>query len=756
MNNLLEIASKLYNKSKIYSVDDITLLIAVRIHEFNEYLFDRIELTADYYEPKPQILLVDFGSNDDYQIRLKNLCKKKGITYHYIDDKGVFSPSIAKNRGFENIKTDLVLFNDADCFFEKDVFARLVKDANALDLHNNRMMMLNFPVYHLSKKSTDIINNYNDNSKKSQEFIKIKTQATLDFSNKLVDFVAPYSNIFFCHKTLFEVVGGYNENFRGHGSEDFEFLIRYAIISDIWKKPEKIDKDFYGPLKSSFYSLKTYEGFRQLFSLISFHAEINGYATFHLHHDKPNNLAWVKSNDWKRSKFYKELNEYIENNEKLLSIDFIHKEKNIICLIEHFNNWKYFIFLRSLGYKLMPIYKYSQNEENRAKKLIKENKIDFISIFNPYMKSHKDIRKIFDYGISLKIKPLVIERGALPNTIYYSNTVAYNDKDYININLDKYSPNLQNRQIIQEYIEEIKKGEVTLEKNPKANDENSKINKIHSFEGKKIFIPLQLHNDMAVTYYNYGYIKYEEFTKKLLEFAKLNENILFLIKNHPLTNLKINEKGKNIIIVDDINVHKLIDISDATLCYNSGVGLLSAIHNKPVYTLGNSFYSKAGLAKSIKSIDDIKDFLKKRYKIDNLSEKVINYLNWIITEKYSFFSGVDVIKKFSDRAAHDYSDIKLPRISFDGKSVNLYSNLLLNNSKNSYFWGRLNQITNEELLSISKKKILKNIAENNKVSNTNDDNKLSIRRRKLRKLMKSPIKFFRDSKLVKPILGNPK
>lgn len=51
---------------------------------------------------------------------------------------------------------------------------------------------------------------------------------------------------------MFDISGGYCDEFRGHGSEDFEFLIRLAKLTIDIPAPKGIEKDFYGPLKTSF------------------------------------------------------------------------------------------------------------------------------------------------------------------------------------------------------------------------------------------------------------------------------------------------------------------------------------------------------------------------------------------------------------------------------------------------------------------------------------------------------------------------
>ena len=42
-------------------IEDITLVICVRLHEGNQWVADRLRFIGSYYEPKLRILIVDFG-----------------------------------------------------------------------------------------------------------------------------------------------------------------------------------------------------------------------------------------------------------------------------------------------------------------------------------------------------------------------------------------------------------------------------------------------------------------------------------------------------------------------------------------------------------------------------------------------------------------------------------------------------------------------------------------------------------------------
>ncbi len=73
-----------------------------------------------------------------------------------------------------------------------------------------------------------------------------------------------------------------------------------------------------------------------------------------------------------------------------------------------------------------------------------------------------------------------------------------------------------------------------------------------------------------------------------------------VVKGHPvnpasmetLRRLVENEKNKNIIWVDDISIHSLIENSGYCVTVNSGSGIEVILHEKPIYAFGNAEYSE--------------------------------------------------------------------------------------------------------------------------------------------------------------------
>lgn len=736
-----------------YSLNDLTAVYAVRGSEHNPWVLDRIRLIKKYYDPLPHVLIVDFGSEEKFSNEIKNICEDSGFEYNFVKDDGVFSAAIARNFGFSFVKTKLVFFNDIDCFSGPDLFSDLIRASNDFELSKYFDRMMNLPVYHLTESVTDkITNSISDDSR-----VVVKAINNSIFTKRWsgCEFIAPYSNVFLCRTDFFSYLGGYDEKFRGHGSEDFEFLIRCCIYTARYPEPAEFEKDFYAPTRDSFYKdLKRYKGFRRVFELLSFEAEVHGLKVAHLHHSKPESMPWVKNNDWKRNIFSEAVAVYLNNRKELVNLDWLPRRKKLLALVKHEDHYNYLFPLRNAGYKIECFDLSDKVNQVEVIKKMDAGFYDAVCMFNPYMKSHADLYLYFSYAINKGIKPIVIERGALPESWYYAEDMAYVDTDYDNLNLSDIS--IPEGGVVDELISRIKSGGITLESNGSFDETYFKYRLLLSVNTKKkIFVPLQLSDDSAVTRFVGELVGYDKYIRNLEKSFLENEDVIFLVKKHPLSKVDdfSGKLPKNVFICDDSdNVHALIEMSDAVVCYNSGVGLLALIHEKPVFTIGRSFYSKSnlnlGCAVSLPevAVNIIKD---NGYKASGDFKK---FVSWLVFSKYSFYKSSSVIRDFGDRKSHGYKNSRFYCVNYEGFSLaSKHVSLDYPFSSFSYGAAKLNiclGVDQHEKDVSGQKNEISNQAHSGSSApgDVNEKNKKSTSMRKFRKLIRNPKAFFADSK----------
>lgn len=128
-------------------------------------------------------------------------------------------------------------------------------------------------------------------------------------------------------------------------------------------------------------------------------------------------------------------------------------------------------------------------------------------------------------------------------------------------------------------------------------------------ESDYVFIPMQVTTDAVASL---SYIDGIKLLKLVSEYF-FNTSTKVVVKRHPYCNSieveklinELEKEGK--IIVSDSSVHHLIKISKAVITVNSGVGLETVIHNKPVIITGKSdyYYAATAIAKNGQELRDI-------------------------------------------------------------------------------------------------------------------------------------------------------
>lgn len=645
--------------SQPVTAEDITMVFCVRLHEGNPWIAARLDMMARYYDPCPPIVVVDFGSEATQAGAIATICRQHGYQYHFVDDQGVFSLSLARNIGASLCETDFVYFCDPDFISERDLFRRLAETATALDMRNVIDVMLNPPAFHLGAAETAQFEARN--SPEEQSSLLRKLGFVLNYSavsKEEEQYVAPYSNVFLIGRKMFSLVGGYDTSFRGHGSEDFEFLLRFCIHAGTLPLPQDPEKNLFGPIDASFYQAKSYAGFRRLFELLSQPTEGLGIKAFHLHHPRAREQEWYTSGDKKRRQFRSATKKYLRQQHQLLAVDHIDRGKVIACLCKNKDTWGYFLPLRQLDYRILPVFEDGKDTVDAILSGLEKGEIDDIAIFNPYMKSHAAFRPIFDKARELGRNTIVIERGALPETIYYDNDVCYNIDSFSEDAFLDEKISQEELKYAESYLSELRLGSKTLEEMGSYAETSLKYQDLLKSEGLKCFIPLQLEDDMAVTMFLKGEQTYPEFLASLTSLVGQNPDVMFVIKPHPLSKSEIPLARTNVILAErSDNIHAILDAVDGTLCYNSGVGLLSILHQTATITLGNAFYNMAGAGYRAPSaaagIAELKKGSVKRPE-HNL---VLRIAAWFTLRKYSRFRATDHIREMATRRAHDYKDI---------------------------------------------------------------------------------------------------
>jgi predicted glycosyltransferase involved in capsule biosynthesis len=653
--------------SRLYQVSDVTVVIAVRLHANNPWVLERIAALEGYYEPAPQLLVVDLGSAPPYREQVAEACARAGAELIFVPDDGVFCLAMARNAGAAHARTELLFFSDVDCFGERDLFQRLIAHANNSGLGEQLDQVVLLPVYHLAAASSATFFAAGDASARSLALGRAMSQSVLTVAGSIAEYVDPHSNFFLIRRDFYDYVGGVNENFRGHGSEDFEFLLRVALYSQQFPLPDRPADDVHSPYLGGARPMVPYRGFRRLFELMAYPAQLAGLRIAHLHHDRgKDTTGWYEQKDWGRRRFSEQVLPILEARANLLAYDWMPRSKRALVLIKQDAHADVFFPLRLAGYQLLPAVADDAASLERALTLVQTKAVDAVTVFNPYMHSHTALKPLFDAALDAGVRTIVFERGALPESWYYGPDMSYADGEYASVEPRPEDFTADELALVDDYIARLRSGFDTLESNGEYAATAERYAALRARHDKICLVPLQLDDDVAVTRFAEGYPAYTQFLRDLPTVAAQHPDVTFLVKTHPLSKRTFKVQSANVVVCDRAdNIHALIDTADAVIAYNSGVGLLALIHQKKLVTLGNAYYNRPGLGMRAATFHEAVELaFRPGGRFHEASIRLL--VAWLVLRKYSFFRSESVIRELTARQTHGYRNMLWYRLNLDG------------------------------------------------------------------------------------------
>ncbi|EAJ4016163.1 sugar transferase, partial [Campylobacter jejuni] len=280
------------------------------------------------------------------------------------------------------------------------------------------------------------------------------------------------------NKHQFLRLGGNDENFIGHGYEDFDLFARIlkACVS-FEKMPANLS---YDARNWNFFNFK---GFRSWFSLLGYEACFYGIYMYHFYHIEPNQNAYMQNKDKNHRLFYKHLKNIKKHDLKPLQV-FKAKGEKVLMLFKDQN----YDFKDISVYVGEIIYK-NISDFFIAKELKYELLLDFLQ--------QEKITKIFlDASIKLQFDGMdycdifYFQKGILPHSWFFAKNLDLDYKQDLNLSEQKLYQ-------VKEYFLALKEDEkkVILDFLSQNNDDKHDlyemlyylINEVYSFEHEGIF-----------------------------------------------------------------------------------------------------------------------------------------------------------------------------------------------------------------------------------------------------------------------------
>lgn len=467
---------------KDFSVPVMSVIIPFGLSDERPYIEERVLEKVKLFKSDENIEFIFVEGYSSKNCKLKNFIEQNHHIYIQDVNQRVFSQGGCRNLGASYAHANVLLFLDVDCYISCDTFQKILNLIEVKKISQNINALMVLPVIYLNKKASEFLGQYDE------KFWDILIQEDLlTGKNALIKFFAPSStSSIIINKHQFLRLGGNDENFVGHGYEDFDLFARILTACvDFEKMPIDLN---YDARNWNFFNFK---GFRAWFSLLGHEACFYGIYMYHFYHIEPNQNGYMQNKDTNHQLFYKHLKSIKQHHLKPLQI-FKAKGEKILIL---FKNQNY--DFRDIGiYVGEMIYK-NISDFVEDKELKYELLLDFLQ--------EEKITKMFlDVDIKLHIEKLnyldvyYFQRGILPHSWFFSKNqeVVYEEK--LNLNELEF---WQTR----EYFLALNDGEkrVVLDFfKKKLNNENDLypllhylINELYSFENDGIFYQIIINQE---------------------------------------------------------------------------------------------------------------------------------------------------------------------------------------------------------------------------------------------------------------------
>lgn len=122
-------------------------------------------------------------------------------------------------------------------------------------------------------------------------------------------------------------------------------------------------------------------------------------------------------------------------------------------------------------------------------------------------------------------------------------------------------------------------------------------------ESRVVMLPLQIEHDSNIVLHSPHYKKMADIIHDAGAAAEANGDVCIVVRPHPEDSGRRDAldalASPHVVLSWDLDLHSLLDISDAVVTVNSTVGLESLLQGKPVVALGNSIYSGKGFTHDV-------------------------------------------------------------------------------------------------------------------------------------------------------------
>jgi predicted glycosyltransferase involved in capsule biosynthesis len=264
---------------------NLSIVIPIKVEKKNIFRIQRLDellqlFVSELYIENIECIVVD--SSKSFSSDIQKICQGyQNVHYEYLDMPKVYSAAKARNRGAELSNGNYLLFYDVDLVPTHSFFDMVFNDIESISKEYCAFTI--YPCLYLTEKFKN-----KNIFKQIGTSIKDIEKRYLEGYNDQVLYLAVNTSTILLSRQYFLEIGGYDQNFQGHGYEDFELIHRLYMAYPIIERMDDYPIDYKTPFPTE------YKGFRKYFAYYALENFFKGAYTLHLWHPRPLSNKYYK------------------------------------------------------------------------------------------------------------------------------------------------------------------------------------------------------------------------------------------------------------------------------------------------------------------------------------------------------------------------------------------------------------------------------------------------------------------------------
>ena len=311
---------------------DLSIVIPVDLHRRSWDIYKRISTFVKQFSGSNINIILGCNHQPTFWVKLvqKLIQPHANFTLCLVEAEAC---SLAKlrNTALASVQTKFVLFLDIDIYPDINMIKLAYKKTMSNPIHLEM-----FPCLYLSQKGSKKVKNW-----ETSEFVK----SYYDFRRDLIQHLAFPSSIILTDTQSVHAIQGFDEDYIGHGYEDFDFMLRLFKYKGLIEYTQDIliDEPYLAPLMST--------GLRALMAKPFLENLLTSYYFIHVFHKKNKAEDYYQKREINKQVFYAKFERSLINTQKMDKLDLL--QSFFLLFNNEKNSPKYAVLWAEIeGYKL--------------------------------------------------------------------------------------------------------------------------------------------------------------------------------------------------------------------------------------------------------------------------------------------------------------------------------------------------------------------------------------------------------------------